>query len=245
MELIERMGGLGRIQVHGEEQTLLEKLLEYTSEGHYDALRTGDSYPQYAPEKKAFRDVIQQLFPSFPLITGSYGQFTVIDRKNESYNRLGVCQERLIGSSLFLSHARPQKVDLCLITSSKEPGYFMTIAFDSSYSTRAEDDLVSLLGRWEFPEIRGAAPIPQEKPEKWTTYGLADIPALGKVLQKYEQASHLVQNIQTLASITSEQLEVLRRDSVQHENVAIRELSNTRYQKVLDALVYHQRLIST
>lgn len=238
MKLVERLGGLGRVQVQGDETELLIQLLEYTSSERNEALRCGDSYPQYASDKQAFRDVMGQLFPAFPLKTDMHGQFTVIDRENNSYQRLSPCRERVISSRLPLARdVGKQGIELRIITSSLESGYFMTIALDYLYSRGVEDDLVDLFGLREEEFITGAAHIDLNKNSKDINYGIADVPSLGKVIKLYEKSRDLIHNSYTHTGITPEQLEVLRRDSLQHENIAVKELSKGRYQDLLHSLV--------
>ena len=237
MELVERLGGIGKIKIEGEEKEHLEELLVRTSSGRIESLTLGDSYPQYQPDKRIFRNLMQKLFPAFELKTTMDGAFLVIARNNDSYRGLDQCKERVIDSRLFFGREpREREIELRIIMP-KEEEYYMTMVLPSSYHPDAVDDLVNLLGAREKPAIVGAAPIMLKYSPERPEYGLADVPALGKILQLYQRAAIKVDNAFRDVGISPEQLGVLRHDSLGHENIAVRELSAARYQKVLRDLV--------
>ncbi|MBI2146231.1 hypothetical protein HYU22_02735 [Candidatus Woesearchaeota archaeon] len=232
MELMERLGGLGKVKVEGEEERTLQEILRLTSSRYNDALRCSG----YEDDKRVFQEAMQKLFPVFPLRKNMHGAFDVFEREN-TYEGLDSSREHVIESSLPISgEVGRQEVELRIILPVKEPETVMTIAFHSLYQRSTDDDLVDMLGLRENPSIVGAAPIHVNDTHKPTRYGIADVPALGKVLQEYERARERIQKVYTHTGITPDQLNVLRRDSLLHENIAIRELSGTRYRNVLNTL---------
>lgn len=238
MELVERLGGIGKIKIEGEEKEHLEELWVRTSSGRIESLTLGDSYPQYQPDKRIFRDLMQKLFPAFELETSWDGTFRVIERTNNYYQGLGSCLERVVGSRLPIARELGrQEVELRIIKPPPEEEYFMTVTLHSLYRSDAVDDLVDLLGSREKPAIVGATQIKSTNASDKFQYGLADVPALGKILQLYQRAAIKVDNAFRDVGISPEQLGVLRHDSLGHENIAVRELSAARYQKVLRDLV--------
>lgn len=244
MELIDRIGGFGKIQVTELEHQKLQELKEIILiSGQKHILgelnrSTGD-----------FERLMRELFPDFCLMKGagirgmrSSNSYTTAWSESHYHQDLPRALEMSIGSWLSVprEHGR-NDVDLTIImptiTPAKEGAneYFMSMVLEGIYQPNCVDDVVEVLGKREKPVIMGAQRIRNNSPVG-NYFGIADVPRLGAVLDLYLRAAHLVEHAAGSIKVSSPELDTLRQDGVKHPNIALRELSQARYDQALRAL---------
>ena len=119
------------------------------------------------------------------------------------------------------------------IMSGRAGEYRITVA--RPHQPACLDGLVTILGTRKLPStpfIEGLQPLPAW--EEW--YGFAQVHLWATIVDLYHKASQLLQKAGAPETISYEQLEVLRQDAFNHENLAIRDLSWNRYQNELQKL---------
>ncbi len=240
MELIDRIGGFGKIQVTELEHQKLQELKEII-------LISGQKYILGELNKSTgdFERLMRELFPDFPLVKGagihgmqSRNSYTTAWSKNHYHQDLPQSLELSIGSRLSVAQSGSRNDgDLAIIAPLQEGEneYFMSVIVEPMYQPNCVDDVVEVLGKREKPVIMGAQRIRNNSPVG-DYFGVADVPRLGAVLDLYLRAAHLVEHAAGSIKVSSPELDTLRQDGVKHPNIALRELSQARYDQALRAL---------
>ncbi|MDO8656597.1 MAG: hypothetical protein Q7K45_05135 [Nanoarchaeota archaeon] len=234
MELIDRIGGLGKIKVTPEENGKIKQLWELVvSEGKKCFLNENC---EHAP---AYDALMKDFFPAYQRVNGEVPRRAGFRDNNPFYQGVGKYTDITIRNRLPLSRVMGHQ-DVCLeiIHSSfrAENEYFMTVTLDSTYKPDCVDDIVSILGTRETPSITEVQLMPLPPDYSSTQYGIADVPRLGTVLELYQRATALAGRSNQIVHASSEQLNLLRKDAKEHENLFVREGSATKYHKLLEAL---------
>lgn len=240
MELIDRIGGFGKILVTASEQRMLQELTEII-------LTSGEKYILGELNKPTgdFERLMKELFPDFPLVKGagihgmqSSNSYTTAWSKNHYHQDLPQSLKLSIGSRLSVAQSGSRNdVDLAIIAPLQEGEneYFMSVIVEPMYQPNCVDDVVKILGNREKPAIRGVELIRNKSPLE-NYFGIAEVPHLETVLKLYTKAAHLVEHAAGSIKVSSQELDTLRQDGVKHPNIAIRELSQARYDQALRAL---------
>lgn len=234
MELVDRRGGMGIIQFDAKEVNLLGKM-RALADNEYKYILGCSRYPQ----TQEFSGIIRDLFPEFPL----QSSYSVYNSKERSYYFKPFAPYRELGIDATLPasiiplthsyHAGQCRLDIILPDHTEQNRYPVSVVLLDAYTpSNVTDDVVKILGERETPVLRGFESLGEDR-----LYGIADVPRLGKVLKLYEKSTELVKNVESVLGVTKDQLKVLRRDGLEHENVVIRDLSRERYQKELQRLV--------
>jgi hypothetical protein len=188
--------------------------------------------PGHRPEKKVrFRELMKGLFPEFPLKEApTYNAFT---RENNSYTIPNGKKEAVINSLLILPGKQRTVEELRIITPeniSDEAAFYVTLTLHSLYERDCVDDLVDKLSRGVG--ILSPQLIPEERPN----YGLPEVCNLNAVVKYFGFANELLERSPEFLGIKRKDVEVLRDDALNHQNAAVRNMSEERYQTELDFL---------
>ena len=239
MELVERMGGLGIFQLDSKEVTLLEKM-RTLAENQYKYTLGWDKYP----ETKTFSTLIRDLFPEVPL-QSSYSVYHPREA-NHYYRPFAPYRELRIDSQFpeetIKGEYNNNKSGLTILFSglAKQNQYSVSMALMEFYTPGVADDIVDILKLRETPVLEGLVHLPvagRGERDQNRGYGIAEVHHLRAVLKLYEKANTLVRNSKGLIGVSKEELKILRRDSLGHESLVMRDLSRERYQKELQGLI--------
>ena len=191
MDLIDRIGGLGKIEVSAAEERAIEELQYLAS--HY-TLKYG-ILPDNSETQK-FKEIMGGLFPEYPLVArSSMWSGGALLRPNE-YAGIGLVRELVIDSRLPFDKKGP-RTDTNLRILKPEHGrdleYFMTVMVDNTYIPDCRDDVAQILGRRENPTLRGLQQIPEKRvPPR---YGIAEVDKLKVAVRVLQKAARLVQKV--------------------------------------------------
>lgn len=234
MELIDRIGGLGKIRVTPDEDAKIKQLFEIVaSEGRKCFLSENC---EHAP---AYDALMKDFFPAYQRVNGEVPRRAGFRDNNPFYQGVGKYTDITIRNRLPLSRVIGHQ-DVCLeilnSTSWAKNEYFMAVTLDSTYRPDCIDDVVSILGARETPPITEVQLMPLPQDYSSTEYGIADVPRLGTVIELYQRATALTGKSLDITGASFNQLNILRRDAQEHENLAVRELSHSRYEQLLEKL---------
>ena len=236
MELIDRIGGLGKIRVTPEEDGKIKQLWEIVaSEGKKCFLNENC---EHAP---AYDALMKDLFPAYQCWNGGVPHRAGFRNNYDSpfYHSVGNYSDITIKNNLPLSRVIGHQ-DVCLeilnSSSLAKKEYFMSVTLYSTYKPNCVDDIVSILGAREKPAVTELQLMPVPSNHQFISYGIADVPRLGTVLELYRRATVLATHAHQIVQASPEQLNILRKDAQEHENLFVREGSATKYQKMLEAL---------
>lgn len=237
MDFVDRIGGFGKVRLTGAEQRMLDEIRDIALTKNY--LEKKD------PETERYKGLIRDLFPMFTLIPSeglgvnyqdSYSLKYVPTSGSFWYQDLPEAPELRMGSRVSIgAESRAADLRVLMLPNASREGYLMSVVVGGCYQRSCIDDLVTKLGERETPAIRGVEEIKQ-KPPMNSEYGIVEVPQLRTVLKLYDRAAQLLDHVKDTIGVTFEELWILRRDMVKHENVALRELSRIKYRDILDGL---------
>ena len=239
MELIERIGGLGRMQLSAEEKVKVNALREIISQNGFkdflgrDSSRTGE-----------YNSLMEELFPAFPL------SYDVLKRKTDRFldnfsKQMGSCDELVVRSTLSLKGNRHGYNDAqLLLVLPNDPGgnkdYLMTVALHPSYQLDPIDDVAARLGERENPPVSSPQRIKEwgcyHKEIRDSDLSFAEVPSLGVVRSVYERAVSLINECDQRISVSKNDLDTLRTDAASHPNLVVRRGSAGLYADLLKGL---------
>lgn len=237
MQLLERFSGLGKVLVTAEEDQNIRELSEIVSN---DRIKC---YLQFECEHvEKYQALMKNLFPELKIRDDTIGYDVGLHpfcRSNRSCAGPSYATEMVIDNRLPIGRTVGQQdVELRIIMPQKreDKEYSMTLALHMLYTIDCVDDIVDILGMREKPPIEEAQLIPTLKENSINTYGIADVPRLGTVIELYQRAATLAGNAYRVVGASLDQLNLLRRDAKEHENLAVRELSQKKYRTLLETL---------
>ena len=173
---------------------------------------------------------MESLFPSIKPARSGQGVYHVISREPQHYRGLGDVNERIIPADLGMEYfGSGDGLELDIYVKCEE--IMMTVALPYNYELGAVDDLASKLGERENPQIVCAQLIDSQATRR---YGLPQVPHMATTRKTYRRAKDL---INALTRHERADLAVLRRDSIEHENIAVRQMSRDYYHKMLDYMI--------
>ena len=191
MELINRIGGLGRFSVLPAEERAIQELQHLAS--HY-TIKYGIS-PD-SQEIHTFKEIMKGLFPDYPLVARSSMWSGRAWVHQNWYEGPGAVQELAIDSRLTFDRKGPRTdTNLRIIKpeNGKDLEYFMTVMIDDSYVPDCRDDVAQILGRRENPPIRGLQQIPEKRVPR--RYGIAEVDRLKVALRVQQEAFRMVEPV--------------------------------------------------
>ncbi len=238
MELIDKKGGFGIFQMGSKEVELLNRMKSLAENQNKYTLGC-DKYPQTSE----FSAVMKDLFPEVPP-SGYNAHFF---RENTYYQSFAPYQELMIDSrfprgTILTKHGGDRsRLTIVFSNFAEQNQYPITMALTEFYTPNVVDDIVAILGKREVPVLEGLVHllISERGQNRDYGYGIAEVHRLGAVLKIYERATELVKNAEKIIGFSDDNLKILRRDSLEHENLAIRDMSRVRYQKELHQLMNH------
>ena len=189
MELINRIGGLGKIVVSVREENALKEAWNLAS------LQT-IKYGIFPDDKQTqqFKKIVKGLFTDYPLVARSSMWSGRAWIHQNWYEGIGSVQELAIDSRLPFDRKGPRTdTNLRIIKpeNGKDLEYFMTVMIDDTYVPDCRDDVAQILGRRENPLLYGLQQIPEKRvPPR---YGIAEVDQLKVALYVLQQATRLVE----------------------------------------------------
>lgn len=243
MELVERMGGLGRVRLTEEENKALEELLHlFEKEGkqiYYAPGREGISLGNYSPQRsKLIQAIASTLFP-FASERTFANRFSSAYLVNNATNvGRGVYDKITLGLGLALSlKYNSYEGRLHLLKPSEDRGSLVVVTMSvASYEPDVVDDLATMLGKTYQSPLVGPRPIDNEDLDLNRKYGLADLPRFKEVQKLYERSAEVI-NSEKWSVVKDHPLNLLRKDSLEHPNLAVREASQQMYHRKLAELL--------
>ncbi len=191
MELINRIGGLGKFSVLPAEGRAIQELQRLAS--HY-TIKYGISPDNQ--EIHTFKEIMKGLFPDYPLVARSSMWSGRSLLRQNWYEGPGAVQELVIDSRLALNR-KGLRTDTSLRilkpADGKDLEYFMTVMVDDSYVPDCRDDVAQILGRRENPPLWGLWQIPERRvPPR---YGIAEVDRLKVALRVQQEAFRMVEPV--------------------------------------------------
>ena len=268
MELVERIGGFGIFQTTATETELLTEIRKLAENQHKSVPRYLGHIKRYETnyvlgyttlgqtkikETQMFVSLVRTLFPTFAIDTRETADVQYFKAyAHDKIKYVNVAGGKTVEVTPHYTDQRVRKEPICLeILFSEDCQYNIfpiTVALPVGYVPNSVDDVVELLGRKEEPVLAPASLITIEHGYVHTidqgyvqsnSYGLADVDRLERILHLYHRASEMIEKCSETIGITKPELEILRRDTLKHENLVIRDLSRDRYQAELQRLVTH------
>ena len=244
MKLIQRYGGIGHFELDQKERKAMLDLADITSYPKNDALRCRNYRGQYNEQRAVFFSSMETLFP-FSQIDKSKDTYEVYGSPQSNtmwYNDQPVVGVRRIPSRLPIARSHQDRsVQLEILFpkdhSTQEGHYFAYVQLASDYKPDAVDDLAAKLG--EPHNLTIARPLHYEGHggEKIRVgYSLADVHRLSEIVQIYNTAAKRIQEPPTTLNVTEKELNTLRHDAREHENVFTRRGSAQLYNEILEQL---------
>ena len=239
MELVDKNGGFGIFQFDSKEAVLLERMQALAKNQNKYTLGW-DRYPQ----TQEFSALVRDLFPEVPL-EPSYSVYCP-EQTSHYYRPFAPYSEVRTDSNFpkgtIINQHGNNRSGLTILFSAlaEQNQYPISMTLLDFYAPSIADDIIDILKQHETPALEGLVHLPiAERGEKDQDhgYGIAEVHRLAAVLQLYERSKNLVNNSEGIIGVSQRELKVLRKDSLQHENLAIRDLSRNRYQKELQKLV--------
>ncbi len=234
MELIDRIGGLGKIRVTPEEDAKIGKLWSIIADEGQRCFLSQNC--EHAPSYDA---LMKELFPAYQDWNGGVPRQVIATTNSHFYQGIGAYAGIRIKNRLPLSRAvGQQNVELNIIKpmAQSKSEYFMSMILEGTYKPSCVDDIVTKLGARKIPAITGVQLIPLAEKDSFTVYGIADVPHLGEVIDLYQGATVLAGHAHQIVKASVEQLNILRKDALEHENLFVREGSAEKYLNLLDQL---------
>lgn len=192
MELIRRLSGLGKIAVSVREDEAIREL--YTLAPPYPRAIKYGILPD-SKEAERFKEVLEGLFPHYPLVARSSMWSGTARRRENEYFGIGLVEELEIDSRLSFDENEPRTDTSLRILKpdGKELEYFMTVMIDDNYVLDCRDDVAQKLGQREKPPTYGLQQIPERRfPRR---YGIAEVNHLKVALYVLNKAARLVRPI--------------------------------------------------
>jgi len=246
MELIGREGGFGIFQLDRKERVLLDKMHALASGQHNFKKSYSLGWPRDS-ETQEFSALARDLFPEVPFDHSSYTVYCP-QETSHYYRPFAPYVELRIDShfpegTIINEHGNNRSGLTILFSELAEQNqYPVSMALLEFYKPGVADDIVDILKSREMPVLEGLTHLPfagRTEKDQDRGYGIAEVHRLGSVLKLYGRSNVLVQNSKNLTGVSKHGLGILRRDSMDHENLVMRDLSRERYQKELQRLVNH------
>lgn len=234
--MVQQVGGLGVISVTSQEDKKIAELQSIVSGNGAKCFINQD-----CDHTSRYRTLMNDLFPAF--MTTDSRVLRPFYRNNTLYRGLGRAKEIVIENNFPISRViGQQEVELRIITPQerREYEYYMGVVLHASYQPDCVDDIVQILGGREKPTYTPAQLIQMQAEDSTRPlhYSIADVPRLGLVTGTYQRVEALVRLAPKAVGASLNQLNILRRDAKEHENLAVRELSHSRYVQLLDKLTF-------
>jgi|SRR3989344_9665520 len=240
MELYEKMGGFGRVELTEEENKTFGELLDmFKKEGkqvYYAPGREGISLNDYSgPRSQKVQSIVSRLFPFASEFTET---FTAAYLEKGALNiGRGVYDNIHFGlKATSLKHCSyDSKVHIFKPSGDRGSSAVVTLLLNS-YQPDVVDDLATMLGKAHQTPLVGPRLINSDHLDLNKKYGVADFPRFKEIQQLYERAAELINN-QKMSVLKNHPLNSLRRDSLKHPNLAVREASEHMYKRKLAELL--------
>ncbi len=110
-----------------------------------------------------------------------------------------------------------------------------------SHNPRPQDDIARRLGEFAVPKIFGMDSSTFPHPlHDWendiTLYGFGAIHDAGRIQRLHWLVHDMFEDLTKYCSLNAKEISVLFRDARVHENVAVRDLSRERYERIIDEI---------
>lgn len=232
MELIERIGGLGKVKLTKAEYEAFGELLDLFEK---EKKMSHDRFYYISGEKVS--EIIKTLFPfNFKGYNGETLSSASLERREFPFRRNVYLHKINLGNLRLSLKNFSYQGSLNLFKDSQEKNnIFVTLDIDE-YNKDIVDDIASMVGKAYRAELIGPQQITKEVGIS-NKYGLADLPRFKEIQQLYERAVELTKQDGWAVVRNDHPLNLLRKDALEHPNLAIREASEHMYKRKLAELL--------
>lgn len=246
MELVERLGGLGKVIVSPAELGALRTLTTIAKLHEINTphlVRTGEVPEFMRAMETLFSHVLPNTEEEGPDLTKGYYCYQEIGGDSPAYKDVGIVKQVVIKvreddkTTHERGYALKALVIMKPIGSERDNLFYMTA--EPTRENPHVDDLVTMLGAGCDPCITG---VREYKTTTGGTFqGIAEVPYLREVIRLYKRAREILENIPEELGVNRSDLERLRAEAYGNQNLAIRRSSLEMYHETLARiLLAHQ-----
>lgn len=226
MKLIGRTQGMGHIEVNAADDDLLQEAIDLARR---DRIRYDSE--KYVQDRKRFLEILATLFPDIKTTPSAFFRHNPYNGFLPLEDPLKPRQELVIATKFITELGDGSELRII----PEGINFFYMTHYWEHHKPDCVDDVVKMLGNSFQPRIMGAQVFDTIRDSP--CYGIAEIPHFDKVIQLYERAKDLVHRSNGIIGINGIKLNTLRKDALEHENPAIRELSLRTYHQKLGELL--------